>query len=236
MIPIPLIIFLGTLTIYLALQRYFAHQRSLDDALIPTLERIAEHLDQGNSLETALTTLATDPTNKAAPHFKRVLDHVQRDATLPEALEHAARTASTPTLAYICTLLATAEHSKANSSDALKHISRKLWDIHHLQTTITTKSSTPILILQVLGIFLLPAIYFFLATILQTDTLDTITLVNTPILIGYLSLTGILITFLDWFIFRDALQSWTLLPVTLSYHYLFLTTLAPLLTTLGGLS
>jgi len=236
MIPTPLIIFICILTIYLALQRYFAHQRGLDDALITTLERIAEHLDQGDSLETALTTLATDPTNKAAPHFRRILDHVQRDATLPEALEHAARTAPTRTLAYICTLLATAEHSKANASDALKNISRKLWDIHHLQNAITTKSSTPILIIQILGIFLLPAIYFFLATILQTDTLDTLALANHPLVLIYLSITGILLSFLDWFIFRDALQSGLLLPVTLSYQYLFLTTLAPLIINLGGLS
>ena len=199
----------------------------LDAALITALDQIADKLEGGKSLESAFSEIGADKTNKAAPYFKQLLDTTRQGSSLQDALEAFAKKSTSRTFSYICDLIAMSERSRGNVAPSLKDLSRKLWDIHHLQSTIDSKAGKPILMLQSLGIFLLPSVYFFLATILQTQTLHTVDIIQSWLMLGYLLVVCISMTFLDWFIFRDAISSLMLLPVSLSFYLISILLLGP---------
>lgn len=212
---------------YFSYQQLQGSRSALDAAMIDAMEKIATQLEMGNSMETAIMNISEDKTNKAAKHFKKIIWHVKAGKTLPEALDSAGLGSGSPTFRYVCQIIADAEKNKGDEAAALKELSKKLWDIQHLQETVDKKSSMPIMILQILGIFFLPIIYYFLASLLQTNTLDTVSMLQTPLMLGYLLAVNIGTTFLETFIFRDLLASLRLLPVSLSYYLLAISVIGP---------
>ena len=208
----------GAMTaLYLGYKQLQGNASALDASMIETMEQIATHLEMGRSMETALTLVSEDKHNKSAHHFRMVVKLIKEGKTMQDALDMAGTKSGSPTFAYITSIIAETEKSRGDEAPALKNLSKKLWDIQHLQETIDKKSRMPIMILQLLGIFFLPMIYYFLAILLQTKTLDTVGIMQTPLMLGYLLAVNVGITFLDLFIFRDLLESMLLLPVSLSY-------------------
>lgn len=222
------------LAIYVLRGVYRSRISRLDSALIDSLDAIAAELDRKASLESAVKK-ASDLPNKAGPLFKEIILTSLKGVTFEDALNQSRATAKSRTFAYICELLATAYRSKANAAPSLKELGKKLWQIQHLEQTITSKSAGPIMILQILGVFLLPLIYYFLATLLQTETLNTVALVTSPVFTIYLGIVALAMAGIDLWVFRDLRETLWFLPVAASFFFFVMVKAGPYIIQQGGL-
>jgi Flp pilus assembly protein TadB len=211
---------------------YFTHgyidgqRNKLDGSLIDSLNNIAQELDAGNAIETSIMTISKDKSNPSAKYFKEIIKEANRGLSFQQSLQAVGKRTKSRTFAYICDILYLAQGSKANIADSLKKLSTNLWEIDHLQTSISSKASAPITTLKALGIIIIPLIYYMMSTLLSSGTM--VIAITTPFKIYFFAVATFM-TLTDYFLFSDIKEGLYTLPFTLSFITLVVLKLGPLI-------
>ncbi|MFT4303486.1 MAG: type II secretion system F family protein [Candidatus Woesearchaeota archaeon] len=192
-------------------------QDSEEDSVIDAMKHIAQSMTSGDSFETAMTKVD-------CKYFNHIIKLTNNGVELDKAMIRAA--GKNKTLLYISEVLSLTFTSKGNIVNSLNRLSNKLWEINHLQKKIDSKASSAIATLQVMGIVLMPAIFYFLAGILSSE--DLIIEVDL-IMQGYLGILMLTFTMLNYFVFKDYKGSIIILPFSIVLYITYLLLLGPII-------
>ncbi|MCB9359102.1 hypothetical protein H6503_04180 [Candidatus Woesearchaeota archaeon] len=187
------------------------------EKVIDSMKQIAQSMMSGDSLETAMTKVDCN-------YFTKVLELMNSGMTIDMALKDAAK--NDKVLMYIADVISLTVSSKGNIIVSLNRLSNKLWEVNHLQKRIDEKASAAITTLQVMGIAVMPAIFYFLAGILSTEEWLVQVDLTMQIYLGFMMLV---FTMLNYIIFKDLKGSMIVLPFSAVLYALYILSLGPLL-------
>jgi Flp pilus assembly protein TadB len=220
----------------IALGILFLHKISMmrrkeaEKQVVESLRRIAESMRTGNTFEAAIKQISDEKESSA--FFKKVLKESNKGKTLMQALSDTAEKSRDKNIKYIAEVLSLTISSKGNIIASLERLSDRLSEISHLQRKIDVKAASALTTLQVLGIAVLPGIFYFLAGILG-DAFSEIS-INIPLMI-YLGAVMVIFSMLDYLLFRNFKESMYVLPAGVMIFILYITELGPLLANFGGI-
>ena len=227
-----LYIFIFFFIVYIVYLLISSRKEKFESSLVASLNDIAQSLDAGNAIETALFRISQDKSNSASYYFSKVIAETKKGSSFQKALEKFSKKSGSRTFSYICDILLLADTAKGNISSRLKTLSENLWELDHLQKDINSKASGPITTLKFLGIVLIPLIYYFLAAVLSSETI--VLVISLPFVLYFLAVAS-LMSFTDTFMFRDIKEGIVALPLAISYIGLVVYKISPLITTFLGL-
>jgi len=203
-----------------------AKKAKIQSSIIEGLKQIAESMKSGNSFETAVKVQADMKQFPSSAFFGSVLKKTTEGKSTEDALSEAADESKDEIISYIAEVISLTLTSKGNIIASLNSLSSKLWEINHIQKRIDQKASAALATLQVMGIVIVPAIFYFLAGVLSTET--------APIVIdmamkSYLGAIMVIFSFLDYFIFKNIKETLFVLPAGISVYLVYLFILGPMI-------
>lgn len=202
------------LAIYLIYSFIDTRRSKIDKSLIDSLYNIAQELDKGNSIQASIAQISKDKSNPSSDYFKKIIEKSNKGLSFQDSIKEVSKQSSSETFSYICSILLLAISSKGRISGSLKQLSQNLWEIDHLQESIITKSSSALSTLKLLGIILIPLIYYFMSSILSSGSM--IMQLTLPFKIYFFTI-AVSMTFTDYFMFKDIKDGLFLLPFTIFY-------------------
>jgi len=211
---------------------YFVHAvRSglaarLEEDVIESLDGLAAELDKGNALETALVNLAKR-AGPSSSEYLIVVELVRSGRSLKEALSLSASSSKSPSFRYVCSVLRVDQKSRDDLASSIKELSKKLWEISHLEHSVQEKAGRAIMTLQLVGIVFLPVLYFFLAGVVEMASGGPVEILRTPLFVGYLLLTSMACAVLDGVVFKDWQEAVFIVPLAASYFGLVMLKIGP---------
>ena len=194
-----------------------SRQKKLDSSLIEALNNIAQNLESGNAIESSVLAVSRDKSNAASKYFKKIIDETNKGLSFGEALQRVSKKTRSDTFSFVCDIIYLSQKSKGNISDSLKKLSENLWEIDHLQTTIISKAAGPLTTLKMLGIIIIPLLYYVLAAVVSSDT--AVIEITRPFWI-YFGAVALAMTFSDYFLFADWKDGIFLLPFSATFIWL----------------
>ena len=207
-------ILLVSIGIYVIYSVIDSRQKKLDSSLIESLNNIAQNLESGNAIESSVLAVSKDKSNAASKYFKEIIDETNEGLSFEEALQKVSKKTRSDTFSFVCDIIYLSQKSKGNIADSLKKLSENLWEIDHLQTTIISKASGPLTTLKMLGIVIIPLLYYVLAAVASSDTV--VIEITRPFWI-YFAAVALAMTFLDYFLFADWKEGLFLLPFSATF-------------------
>lgn len=218
--------FIGGVLIY-AYHIFDSGQKSkLDGSIVESLNNIAQELDAGNSIETSIMTISQDKSNPSAKYFGKLIEETRKGHSFQESLEIVSKNSDSRTFSYVCDIILLAQKSKGNISSSLKELSQNLWEIDHLQESVNSKAGAPLSTLKMLGIIIIPLLYYMMASVLSSDTL--VIAITTPFKVYFVG-TALAMSFADYFLFSDYKEGLYILPFTITYMILVFVKLGPMI-------
>jgi Flp pilus assembly protein TadB len=214
----------ASIALYIVYSTIDSKIKKLDGAIIESLNGIAQNLDGGNSIEASIMAVSQDKSNAAAKCWKEIIKEAKKGSSFEDSLKIVSKRTKSETFAYVCDIIYLSQRSSANISDSLKKLSQNLWEIDLLQTSVNTKASGPLTTLKVLGIALIPLIYYFMASLLSSDTVTI--QITLPFQI-YFAAVSLAMTFSDYLMFGDFKDGLFLLPFSASYLFYVIIKLGP---------
>ena len=196
-----------------------ANKEELENSVIDCMKQIAESMKAGNSFETAMKIQVDNGKGSCVKFFKKVLDKTQKGKTTEQALTETANEEKDEILRYVSEVIVLTLSSKGNVIGSITNLSHKLWEINHLQKRVDQKASAALTTLQIAAIVIVPAIFYFLAAILTSETAPLS--VDFPMKV-YFGIIMIIFSFLDYFIFRDLKESLYILPAGIGVYLLYI--------------
>jgi pilus assembly protein TadC len=197
-------------------------QKKLDGSLIEALNNIAQNLESGNAIESAILAVSRDKSNAASKYFKKIIDETNNGLSFDEALQKVSKKTRSDTFSFVCDIIYLSQKSKGNIADSLKKLSENLWEIDHLQTTIISKVAGPVTTLKMLGIIIIPLLYYVLAAVVSSDAV--VIEITMPFWIYFWAI-ALAMTFTDYFLFADWKDGIFLLPFSAAFIWLVITKL-----------
>ena len=203
--------------IYIVYSVIDSRQNKLDSSLVEALNNIAQNLEAGNAIESSIMAVSRDKSNAASKYFKKIIDETNKGLSFEEALRMVSKKTKSETFAFVCDIIYLAQRSRGNIADSLKKLSENLWEIDHLQTSISSKAGGPLTTLKLLGIIIIPLLYYLLAAVLSSDTV--VIEITKPFWI-YFGAVALAMTFADYFLFADWKDGIFLLPFSATFIWL----------------
>lgn len=217
-------IVIACLALYLIRMYLDGKREEAEESLIEALNIITNELEAGNAIETALVTISKDPQNPSAKYFQQILEEVKKGKSFTDSLEFVSKNTKSETFAYICKIIHLAQESKGNIANSLRKLAKNLWEINHLQTSIVTKASGALSKLKIMGIIILPLIYYLMSSVASSP--GNLVEISLPFQI-YFFIVAIGITFSNYFLFADWKDGLYLFPFSVSYIGFSIVTIGP---------
>ena len=206
-------------------------REDMESSLIESLNNISQELDEGKSIESSIVAISVDKSNPASKYFKEIIEESKKGHSFEESLQIISKKTKSRTFAYICDIIFLAQNSKGNISDSLKKLSENLWEIDHLQTSINSKAAGPLTTLKLLGVALIPMLYYMMASALSSGNM--IIEITLPFKV-YFFAVGIAMNFADYFLFLFFSQGLYSLPFTITFISAVILKIGPYISNLFG--
>ena len=226
-----LYIFIACIAGYVVHSLIEGKRTKLDTSLVDSLNNIAQELDAGNSIESAITTISKDKSNPSSKYLAKIIEETKKGHSFEESLEIVSKKTHSKTFAYICDIILLAQKSKGNIADSLKKLSQNLWEIDHLQASVNSKAAGPASTLKILGIVIIPLLYYMMAAVLSSETM--LIEITTSFKV-YFFAVALAMTFSDYFLFGDIEEGLYILPFSISYLILVFLKIGPYITIYFG--
>ncbi len=225
---IDLIVGGAALVVFLAYGVMNGQKEALEKDLLDAINSLALHLDQGDSIESAMMEVARNKENKASKYFAQTLETTRKGHSLEESLDIVSKKSGSTIFSYISDNIKLAIGDKGgNISAALKNLSKRINMIKIMQDKLDSKSSKAITILKLFGALLLPTIYFFISAIINVPMMDY--------MIIYLGVVAFVMCLLDVVITGDYIGSALFFPLAAAVFYISITRIGPyIIVAFGG--
>jgi Flp pilus assembly protein TadB len=220
-----------TVLIYVIYNVIDTKKTKMENSLIEALNNIAQEIDAGNTIETAIMTVSKDKSNPSSKYFKEMLKETENGRSFEEAIKYVSKKTDSEMFSYICSIILLEQNSKGDISNSLKHLAQNLWEINNLQNSINAKAAAPMTTLKLLGIALVPVLYYSLAGALSSP--GAIVEITLPLKV-YFCCIALAITFTEYFLFGDYKEGLYLLPFTIAFMITLFLKIGPYMTSFFG--
>jgi len=195
--------------------------------LAQALYNMADYLDQGYSIEAALTYVSQDKSNPCSKYFAAIVQNLNAGQSYNDAINNVVQSVPSDSFKYIGEVLIATLNAQADVAKSLKRFAKQLQDILHFNRIIETKSAGAILTIKFLGALIMPSLFYLIVGIFVG--IGEYDLAILPAQYAFLFINMLLLNFEDYFMFKDKKGSLVSLPLTLSLFLLVIIKIGPMI-------
>jgi hypothetical protein len=156
LLNVALLVSFGIFVAYLFLEK---RKKQLEFDLINSMHIMAGSLKDGDSIETILTDLSRG-SDRSSRFFKKALKDIKDGRSISDSLEKLKY--DSQVLVYLVRLISAYEHSEENIAEQLDETSSVLTNLQHIEEDLYSQTSAPIIVLQILAVFVAPLVNLFI--------------------------------------------------------------------------
>ena len=215
-----IIVFGIALFLYILYSSIEKRHRILEYNLINSMQLLSASLKRGDSLETALHEESRGK-DSASHLYKSILKRMNKGDSISQAFTHFSKTRASYVLNCLSELVSVYEFSSEDISKQLDNLGRRLTELLKIEEELYSKTDTPVMVIQVLGLLVAPIFIIFIPTILGLPVYDYF--------YYYMLIMITTLGSLDYFFYGDLVKSIFLFPVFITGFLIVTELLTPTL-------